>query len=64
VSGKECVCERERESKWLVGKENEWQESGMKVAFTDGVATCTVCVSDGKYYERIYAADSHAYLST
>jgi len=35
----------------------------MKVACTDGVSA-RVCVSDGKYYERIYAADSHAYLST
>ena len=35
----------------------------MKVAFTDGVSAC-VCVSDGNYYERIYAADSYAYLST
>jgi hypothetical protein len=57
----QIMCERV--NGWLAEKENEWQESEMKVAFVDGVSAC-VCVSDGKYYERIYTADSHAHLST
>ena len=38
-----------RESEWLAEKENEWQESEIKVAFADRESAC-VCVSDGKCY--------------
>jgi hypothetical protein len=34
----------DRVSGWLAEKENEWQESEMKVVFVDGMSAC-VCVS-------------------